>query len=481
MRSASYPFCLVLLGACAAVFAQPPDILWTNSYGGSTNDYCRSVLQTDDGGFYLIGMSGWDLSLLKVDENGLLEWEKTFGGSGYDFGEDAQRTLDGGLIITGWTHSFGAADGDLWLLKLDSLGGQEWSSIFGCDSVDRGFSVCQSPDGGFAATGVTTGSAGDPELYIVKVNEYGSLEWEQSYGGTDSDIGFSIEPTTDDGFIITGSTYMEETDADLWLIKTDSFGEIVWEETFGDSLEEVGYSVSQTSDGGFIVTGYTLSYATGADIFLLKTDNMGSVDWTSSFGDSDWDRGDDVIQTIDGGFVLTGSTTLPGASIDISVVKTFSDGGLDWQMTVGDADHDEYGYSILQLPDGGFIIGGDSRSFSTGDHNMFLARLAPPEGIADDDDPESNDLFLHSIAPNPSFQTVEISFFLPVSAHTDISVLDLSGRVISCIQQGVMPAGENCTDWNGCSQSGFPVSGGVYLIRIESMGQIVTGRLVVFR
>ena len=163
------------------------------------------------------------------------------------------------------------------------------------------------------------------------------------------------------------------------------------------------------------------------------------------------------------------------------MVKTFSDGGLDWQLSVGDADYDEYGFSILQLPDGGFIMGGDSRSISTGDHNMFLARLAPPEGIEGEGNLEPDNLYLSSIVPNPVSQTANISFFLPASAITDISVLDLSGRVVSYIQQGVMPAGENSIVWNGCSQSGFPVSGGIYLIRIEFMGQIVTGRLVLLR
>ncbi len=486
-RFPRYLLYLVLFGALFSTSAQHPDILWTRRYGEQNNSYCRSVLTTDDSGFFLIGAtepmgSYLDLWLLKVDQYGLLEWDTVFGGNECDFGADAKRTLDGGLIITGWTESESTAgESHLWLLKLDSMGCQEWSMI--CDSAySMGFSVQQTSDSGYVATGYMYNSSWDPDLYIVKTDGSGETEWEQSYGGDDTDIAWSIQQTSDGGFIITGYTFVGENDCDLWLIRTDNLGNIEWEKTYGDSLEEVGYSVCQTSDGGFITVGYSLSYATGADVFLLKTDDSGGVEWTASFGGSDWDRGDDVIQTMDGGYVLTGSTMSYGSTVQCLVIKTYATGDLEWECSIGDADHDEYGYSILQLSDGGFIVGGDERSLSTGVYNMLLVRLEPPSGACGENPLIPESIVLSSISPNPCCHNADIEFSLPVTACTNISVHDITGRRVRIIYQGVIPAGENhIVSWDGCDDTGFKVVSGVYFIRLESNDLAVTSKLVLLR
>jgi len=197
-------------------------------------------------------------------------------------GYSVEQTQDGGYIIAGYTYSFGAGeeDADVYLIKTDAYGNVEWTKTYGGSSYDYGNSVQQTQDGGFIIAGATYSfGAGGCDVYLIKTDAYGNVEWTNTYGGSDYDGGYSVQQTKDGGYIIAGYTCsFGASGCDVYLIKTNANGNVEWTKTYGGSDLDKGYSVQQTQDGGFIIAGYTYSFgAGGADVYLIKTDANGNV------------------------------------------------------------------------------------------------------------------------------------------------------------------------------------------------------------
>lgn len=312
------------------------NMMWDGVFGGAGSDAGRSVQQTRDGGYIITGYTGsfgavyYDLWLIKTDKNGHKEWDRIFGGSGYEEGSSVMQTSDDGYILLGFRDLFGASGVDFWLIKTDKNGNKVWERTFGGLDYDYGYSVQQTKDGGYILTG-STGlfGVGMYDVWLVKTNRDGMEEWNKTFGGTSSDIGWSVQQTTDDGYIIIGETKsfgMGETD--VWLIKTDNTGNKTWDRTFGGSSRDGGYSVQQTSDTGYIITGYINSSGSGeANAWLIKTNGNGTQEWDSIFGGANSDCGTSVQQTTDSGFIITGFTGSSGAGYnDVWLIKTDSHG-----------------------------------------------------------------------------------------------------------------------------------------------------------
>jgi len=272
------------------LFAQAPDTLWTKTFGGNHTDGANSVQLTSDNGYVI---TGWtrsfgadfpDVWLIKTDANGDTLWTKMYGVSGGgcffepagDVGTSVQQTNDGGYIITGYIWRSGPVpcDFDVWLLKTDASGDTLWSQVFGGSYQDIGNSVQQTTDSGYIITGRTRlFGADDADLWLIKTNANGDTLWTKTFGGSSLDEGFSVEQTTDGGYIITGRTEsFGAGDVDVWLIKTDAGGNMLWDKTFGGDARDVGNAVRETADGGYILTGYTESFGAGrGDVWLIKT------------------------------------------------------------------------------------------------------------------------------------------------------------------------------------------------------------------
>ncbi len=309
-------------------------LLWSKPYGGEGIDNGWAILETEDNGFLITGFSNsfgageMDIYLIRTDAAGDMLWERTYGGPRSEYGWAMAQTTDGGYVLGGQTNSFGEGAEDGYLVKVNAQGEELWSQTFGGPGEDRLFSVDQGTDGGFVLTGTTRsfgqGNTGNRDAYLVKTNDSGELVWMQVFGENQDDVGHAVRQTGDGGYLVTGySRSFSANYYDTWLIKTDEAGILSWQTFYGESGDDRAIYGEQTADGGYIYTGYTKSFgAIGWDVFLVRTDSSGEVIWHKTFGGTAEDTGYTVRQTSDGGFVLTGETVSSGeGGGDMVVIK----------------------------------------------------------------------------------------------------------------------------------------------------------------
>lgn len=398
---------------------QPPESEWSKTYGGSDRDYGFSAQQTSDGGYiitgstYSYGNGLRDVWLIKTDSNGNEEWNRTFGGANNDIGHYVQQTIDGGYIITGYTESYGPLYANVWLIKTDSNGSEEWNRTFGSYRVEIGYSVQQTADGGFIITGSYQEGWTGTNVWLIKTDSNGTTVWSRGFGDRDTgDVGHCVQQTDDGGYVIVGHKR-----GDVWLIKTDSNGNWMWDETFGGRYSDVGYSVQQTIDGGYIVAGtlvYKNTYGNyDIDVWLIKTNSSGGEEWSKTFGGRYTDYGFSVQQTLDGGYVITGSTLSSGSgAYDVWLIKTDTDGTEEWNITIGGTSS-EVGRSVQQTNDGGYIITGHTYSYGSGLSDVCLIKVAgenqppdPPNLISPGTPSESGDI-VNILTPTFQWNSVQ--------------------------------------------------------------------------
>jgi type IX secretion system substrate protein len=306
------------------------NVLWKKTFGGAGNYMAAFVQQSADGGYIVVGGGMGDVYLLKTDSNGGFLWAKSFGDTLNDGGISLQQTIDGGYIIAGHTNSFGSGlTTDSYLIKTDSIGNLVWSKTFGGTYYDWGRSAQQTSDGGYILTGESVNLSIGGLVYLIKTDSNGDTLWTKAYDGTDGYRGNSVQQTTDGGYIITvGTGGVGAGNGNVYLIKTNSTGTLQWSKSFEGTFDESGHSVQQTADGGYIIAGYTSSFGAGYyDVYLIKTDSNGNLVWAHTFGGTDDDRGYSVRQTSDGGYIITGYTRSFGAgNTDVYLIKTDSNG-----------------------------------------------------------------------------------------------------------------------------------------------------------
>lgn len=238
-------------------------------------------------------------------------FQKSYGGILNDEGKAVLELSDKSILLAGTTLSYGAGVEDFYLIKTDSMGNVLWNKTYGSLFKNLCNYMIQASDGGFVLFGISdTGNSTVKVFLVIKTDLSGNIQWSKTYATCYQDTYNSIQQTTDGGYVFVGEKLMAGSlDVNIALIKIDSVGNIEWSKTIGGSIDDFGNEVRQTSDGGFVVTGYTDSYgAGGSDVFLIKTDSTGTPIWTKTFGGSDSDLGYSVKETLDGGFIVTGST-----------------------------------------------------------------------------------------------------------------------------------------------------------------------------
>ncbi|MBI2836687.1 MAG: hypothetical protein HYX75_00090 [Acidobacteria bacterium] len=305
-------------------------------------------------------------------------WARAIGGSDQEYGYSCQATSDDGHILAGSTKSFGAGNYDAWCLKVDSSGNITWQKTYGGSLIDAAFTIQQTLDGGYILAGYTTSfGAGSYDAWCLKLDGSGNVTWQKTYGGSNIESVESIQQTTDGGYILAGYTAsFGAGGSDAWCLKLDNSGNVTWQKTYGGSSNERAQSIQQTTDGGYVLAGDTTSFGAGGyDAWCLKLDNSGNVTWQKTYGGSSHETAQSIQQTTDGGYVLACYTHSFGAgSYDAWCLKLDSSGNATWQKTYGGSSSDT-AQSIQQTTDGGYILAGETASFGAGSYDAWCLKL----------------------------------------------------------------------------------------------------------
>jgi hypothetical protein len=333
---------------------QSSSVTFIKYYGGRKGNH---VQQTTDGGYIITGQKYIYYSqyvwLIKTDSYGNILWNRTLGGGDWAEGNCVQQTTDGGYIIAAHRYIDLHEEGGALLIKTNSNGSIEWERTFGGWSIDEARYVQQTNDGGYIIIARTDNYPSSSVVWLIKTDSNGNKEWEKIFDRSGNDEGFCVQQTTDGGYIIVGTT--DSFDRNVWLIKTDSNGNKEWNKVFGGTFVDEGFCVQQTTDGGYIITGYTTipSIFEYTDVLLIKTDSSGNKEWEKTFGERyDDEEGYSVQQTTDGGYIITGEN-----NYDVWLIKTDSSGNKEWDNTFRGIR----GFCVQQTTDGGYIITGDIR------------------------------------------------------------------------------------------------------------------------
>lgn len=320
-------------------------IQWQKCLGGSGIDYAYSIQTTSDGGYIVAGNSNLsdgdvtgnhgssDLWIVKLDATGMIQWQKSLGGTLGERGSSIQLTTDGGYIVAGWSQS---TDGDVtsnhgsidcWIVKLDAAGTIQWQKSLGGSSDDYARAILSASDGGYIMSGQSTSTNGDvtgnhgsADYWVVKLDTTGTIQWQKSIGGSSDDNAMSIQTTSDGGYIVAGNSQSTNGDVtvnhgstDYWVVKLDATGSIQWQKSFGGTGTDIANAIQTTTDGGYVVAGYSNSNdgnITGShgnyDYWVVKLDPLGDIQWQKSMGGSGDDRATSILQTTDGGYAVAG-------------------------------------------------------------------------------------------------------------------------------------------------------------------------------
>jgi len=348
-------------------------VMWSQTYGGAGQEVAHWLVETSDGGYAIAGYTrdfgapegDGDFWLVKTDANGNMKWNQTYEGIESDRARSLVKTSDGGYAIAGGLSNF-------WLIKTDANGNKEWNQTYGGAGTDRAYSLVETSDGGFALAGSTWSfGAGKDDFWLVKTDRYGNLEWNRTYGGAGSDSASSLVVTSDGGFALAGGTdQINFTDPDFLLIKTDANGNMEWNQTYDLWWDHANLLV-ETSDGGYVIAGFAGSYFGIGDFWLVKTDGNGNMEWEKKHNQGL----NSVVETSDGGFALAGVTESfdHGFHNDFLLVKTDSYGNIEWSQTHGGLE-DDIAHSLVETSDGGYAIAGYTGSFGAGDYDFWLVK-----------------------------------------------------------------------------------------------------------
>ena len=384
------------------------------NYGGSKNDVANAVVKTRDGGAVVLGYTqsingditdktneNFDFWVLKLDAENNIQWSKTFGGTNDDRGNDIIQTNDGGYAVLGYSTSSdqdvseNAGSQDFWMIKLNANGSISWSKTFGYTGADFGTTLLQTADNSYLITGVldVTASAGQGnsqrhaggDIWAIKLSENGELQWSKYFGGSFTDAPFGVVETEDHNFIIAGSSDSGDVDIsnnngsyDFWVLKIASNGSLLWERSFGGSEIDEGRAITTTNDGNFIIVGDTRSADKdvsnnngAADVWIIKMNTDGNLIWEKTIGGTSFDVARSVSKTQDGGFIISGSSRSLDNSFtnqgqnDALLLKIDAEGNGVWKQTIGGAEIDFF-YDAVQLNDASIIAVGETNS-SNGD------------------------------------------------------------------------------------------------------------------
>ncbi len=337
------------------------------------NEVGYSAQQNQDSSFVILGGIGDDILLMKYDRYGVMKWETSFGGGQLDIATHIQKTSDGGYVISGTTESYGQGYGDIWLIKTDNSGLIEWNTYLGSEFHDSAGQVLETEDGGFILVGSRgVANDGNSDLWLIRTNSQGDSLWTKSFGGNEPDFGSDILIDENGGFIILGSTASQGSGGlDIWLIKTDKDGNEEWNKYYGEGSDDMGQSILGTYDNGYMIQYLVDSYGEGgSSVGLLRLGMSGEEIWTKTIGGSDGISGRSLQKVSQDEYIMACSLFDYGENgYDAYLIKLNDSGDIIWDSIFGEQENDK-GFSVTTTLDGGFLLIGSSNNFGNGNKNF---------------------------------------------------------------------------------------------------------------
>lgn len=460
------------------------------SFGGAFYDVGNEVIETPDHDYLIFGTTRsasndtTDAYLLRLDENGDTLWTKIYGGKLEDSGVSIAFASDGGYTLALASNSFNPGNYDIHLVKIQENGDTLWTRTYGGPGTDYVHSMQSTSDNGYIVLAHTLSfGAGSLDFYLLKVDENGDSLWTRTYGGPESDWGGFVQQTADDGYILTGDTYsFNDPSGDIYLIKTNSFGDTLWTRTYGGTEYDRAYHVLQTLDGGYVISGVTQSYGE-ADIngYLIRTNSTGDTLWTKVLGGAyicslSW-----CEKTSDGNYVAIGSIRDFGfGKGDAFMVKFDPDGNILWTRVFGGPENDS-GKCIIETRDGGFVIVGGTGSFTIDQNDdVYIIKTNDAGNFTSVENtrptmPPSSGAFLICY-PNPFHTSTRIIFKVNKAEYVSLRILDLSGKEIeTLLREDILTNGEYEILW-----SADHVASGYYLCQLK-IGDSVFTKMLLFQ
>lgn len=461
---------------------QAGDIIFEKSYGGISYDEIMAVTENPFGGFIgagftrSYGLGRWgNAFFVKTDSDGDSVWTMHLGGDGMDVFADIITTPDSMFVATGLTDTPNDFE-NIYLVKVDDDGLIQWEKNYGGPEKEVAQSLINAQDGGIIITGVTKSfSVGEEDLFIMKTTIDGDSLWFKTYGTTGNDGGYGISPTSDGGYIITGQYNW----SDLWLVKIDSDGDTLWTSVIGGADYEEGLSVKETSDGGYIVCGSTASYGSGQlDAFLVKTDSNGKLDWQKTFGGAGYDEGRRVVINDTTGYVVMANTDGGNAGeFNYLIVWTDLNGNAIKTKTYGDVGEDR-SYDMIPVGNNSLSIAASNYNpNSDGDASLLMIyKNDIPTSLDGSDNNTLGNYYLAEAYPNPFNPTTTIKFQLPQNSFVTLKIYDILGNEIATLINAELPGGEYKVPFNASS-----LSSGIYLYQIKAGNFTQTKKLTLLK
>ncbi|MFC2082189.1 FlgD immunoglobulin-like domain containing protein [Bacteroidota bacterium] len=475
--------------------------------------------------------------MVQVLHSIIFSGQKTFGGSNSDGANDIVKTTDGGYALAGFTYSYGAGNNDMYLIKTDADGNEQWSKTFGDDGWEYANALLQSDDGGYLVLGYTTSfGSQEKDIYLVKTDASGNEVWTKRYGGINSETGRDISKTSDGGYIICGDSETNSNgENDLFIVKIDELGNETWSNHFGYSLPEWGNSIIQTSDGGYIAAGCLYSSSTGnMDYYVIKIDVQGFQEWYKSYSGGPYDWANAIVDAGDGGFFIGGHGDTNTDMMSMNIKKIDGNGLVEWTRTLTQGSQHEYCNDIIALPEGGVFVCGTTKDRTTMYNKLYVARLTPTgtiswsrvfnddkinngnavcmaddgsvivagqtnnvEGgkfdawlvkieatltdVTEDNNPLPEDFELFQNIPNPFNPSTTIKFRLVEASSVVLEIFDINGELINTLINEDKNAGTHSIKWDATDSKGTKVSSGVYFYKITANNHTITKKMTLLK
>lgn len=486
----------VFLCCLAVLYAGPAgadlDTVWTRTYGGPGNDGFRSAIRAADGGYvaagytHSFGAPDVNIYVVRTDAVGDTLWTRTLGGSGRDYGCGICEAADGGFVVAGYTTSWGAGKEDVYVAKIDSSGNVAWERTYGGAESDEAAAVCSTSDGYLVVAGRTESfGSGRSDVYLLKLDAEGDTAWARVFGGAVADWGQGVCETADGYYGVSGTTGSDVTRLRAYVLKVDPGGTPVWQNAYGTAaVNDInwGMGVCAACDSGLVIASYTLNAGNDpCDASMLGVDRTGARVYYRKYADYWFEYGYSVCETRDGGYLSCGTSKDPYThTTDLWLLKRVPGSGWVWEQAIGGAGSD-WGSSIQPLNGGYYVMGGQTDSRGAGGYDGWLLLARDADAGVPRSAMESGDFHLAPPSPSPVSADAILRFSMPRPAAVHLAVYDILGREVAVLAEGFLAAGAHERAWNGMDRRGRDAAPGVYYVRLVAGDYSQARKLVLVR